>query len=152
VVISGLVDGIPYVFTAFSVADVGTNSEPAPVLIVTLSGDAASQMAGLLDETADLFLQEFGEPIKYRPRGGGIRDISAILNYGQPEGIAAPHGNAPLSSIEVANDPVKGISSSEVDKGGDEVLVPVRIGQDPEWRPITKILSQDAGMMSLEVR
>ena len=131
----------------------------------------------LIAVTSD-FLTEFGEPITYYPSGkigdtitgsGDIlsiatlgifrqddsgRQITAIVDRGQPTGLdGAPHGNAPLATIEVANDPTIGISSSEVDTGGDKVEVALRIGETVQQRRITEVLeNQDTGMMRLEIR
>ena len=106
----------------------------------------------LIDTTADL-LEVFGETVTYKPRASGSRSITAIVSRERPEGLdGAPHGSAPLLTIEVANDSTTGISSDKVDTGGDIVEMAVRIGETAQDRPIKEIISQDAGMMRLELR
>lgn len=108
----------------------------------------------ILDNTASDFLDILGkETVTYLPFGGDSRSISAIVNRNQPAELGdAPHGHAPLLTMAVQNDAASGISSAEINTGKDKVKLPVRIGQTAQERLITKILSQDAGMMKLEVR
>lgn len=107
---------------------------------------------GLIDTAPD-FQTVFGETVTYKPRGGGTRSISAVVNREQPAGLdGAPHGHAPVVTIEVINDSTTGISSDEVDCGGDNVNLAVRIGDTPQDRPIVNAISMDAGMMRLELR
>jgi len=114
-----------------------------------------------LQTDAELFLKEFGEEITYTPSNGSPRAILAIVDRNPPEDIPeAPVGGMQKSiTIQVANrstsisdDDVGGISSAELDTGGDTVTLAVRIGGTPQVRPIAKLLEQDAGMLQLEVR
>jgi len=107
----------------------------------------------LASESLTFLVTLGGEEITYLPAGGGSRTIDAIVNRDQPTELGdAPHGHAPLAVIVVRNDATAGISSAEVDTGGDQVRLAVRLGKDPQDRRITKIISQDSGMMQLEVR
>ena len=108
----------------------------------------------ILTNTADNVLSTLGEEsVTYLPSGGDSRAITAIVNRSPPAGLdGAPHGHAPLATIVVKNDATDGISSSEINTAKDKLKLPVRIGQSPQARRLTKILSQDAGMMKLEVR
>lgn len=113
----------------------------------------ANEFDQVLIDTAADYLAVFGETVTYWPAGGGSRSITAVVNHERPEGLdGAPHGSAPLLAIEVANDSTSGISSNEVDTGGDKVELAVRIGETAQKRLIKKIISQDAGMMRLELR
>ena len=106
-----------------------------------------------LIDSKDDFLTTFGETVVYWPRTGGSREITAIVGRDRPDDLdGVPHGQAPRLTINVANDETDGISSSEVDKGGDKVELAVKIGETAQQRRITKILYQDAGMMKLELR
>lgn len=106
-----------------------------------------------LIDTAEDFQTVFGDTVTYKPRGGGTRSISAVITRERPEGLdGAPHGHAPVVTIEVINDSTTGISSDEVDTGGDNVNLAVRLGDTPQDRPIVNIISTDAGMMRLELR
>lgn len=107
----------------------------------------------LEDDAADYLSILGGESINYLPSGGGSRAISAIVDRRQPTALdAVPHGTAPLLTIQVLNDATDGISSSEINIGRDKVEVSERIGQAAQQHRFTKILSQDLGMMKLEVR
>jgi len=94
-----------------------------------------------------------GETVVYMPSGGGSRSIVAIIDR---EGAAAMpaggYGNSPLTHITVANNSTIGISSAEINTGKDKVELALRRGKLPQARIITKIISQDAGMLTLEVR
>jgi hypothetical protein len=57
-----------------------------------------------------------------------------------------------LMQVRVANQATTGISSSEIDLGGDELAIPIRVGESPERRSILRILEHDEGMMLLECR
>ena len=106
----------------------------------------------LIDSAAHL-VDTCGESVTYYPKAGGSRAITAIVNRGQPGGLdGPPHGAAPRLIICVENDSTSGISSDEIDTGGDEVKVAVRIGETAQKRRITKIVTMDAGMMELELR
>lgn len=104
-------------------------------------------------DTAPEFLSTFGETVTYYPKAGGSREITAVVTRGQPAELdGAPHGHADRLTIQVANDATTGISSDEVDTGGDEVKLARRIGETAANKRITKLISQDAGMMELELR
>ena len=106
-----------------------------------------------LIDTAPEFLETFGETVTYYPKAGGSREITAVVTRGQPTELdGAPHGHAPRLTIAVANDATTGISSSKVDTGGDEVKLSRRISETAANKRVTKILSQDTGMMKLELR
>lgn len=153
-VVTGLSSDVPYVFVAYSIDDDNVASLPSVACLATLSETATEgEFDDLLVDTTDEFLETFGEDIKYLPAGGGQREIVAIVDRGQPAPLdGAPHGHSPLLTISVANDSTTGISSSEIDTGGDKVELAVRIGETVQQRRITKVLSQDAGMMKLEIR
>lgn len=90
--------------------------------------------------------EQLGTAPEERPIKAYIdRSVAADLN-------PAPYGHAPLMQAVVANDAVHGISSTELDLKTDRLKVALRPGETPQLRRITKILSQDAGMMTLGVR
>lgn len=80
------------------------------------------------------------------------RSISALVNRERPGPLdEVPQGHAPLLTIKVVNS-TSGIATSEIDLGKDKIELPVRLGESAQQRRLAKILSQDAGMMKLEVR
>ena len=106
----------------------------------------------LIDTRAD-FLDTFGETITYYPKAGGSREITGIVTRLQAAELdGAPYGHSPKITIHVANDATIGISSAEIDTGGDEIKCSIRIGETAANRRITKILNMDPGMMELELR
>lgn len=152
-VVSGLADDVAYIFVAYSQNAGGVVSPPSIAAIVTFTETAANQTDQMLIDTANDFLTEFGEPIKYLPAGGGSRDITAIVDREPPaelEGMPGVHASRLV--ISTANDSTKGISSSEINIGKDKAELTVRINETAVEKLITKIISQDAGMMKLEVR
>ena len=106
-----------------------------------------------LIDTAAEHLTTFGETVTYYPKAGGSRSITAVVSRQPPGSLdGAPHGHAPRLSVHVKNDATAGISSAEIDTGGDELNLAVRIGEAAENRRITKILNMDHGMLELELR
>lgn len=59
---------------------------------------------------------------------------------------------APVWQIEVVNDATLGISSEELDLGGDVLSFPSRVGESATDHTITRLLAHDHGMLSLECR
>lgn len=164
VVVTGLENNNPYIFITYSeegVSGEGIVSLPSAAIPVTLGAAAENDFDDLLVENAPVFLVTFGVGVSYLPRGGGSRAILAIVDYGVPEGVGSmPHGMSPMITIDVANkatavsgsDLTGGISSSELDTGGDKVLMPARMSRTAQQRPLAGLLSQDEGMIKLEVR
>ena len=98
-------------------------------------------------------LDEFGETVTYRPRTGDARSITAIVERGGPADLApAAGGVAPLLRVRVANDSTTGISSDEIDTGGDRIDVAHRVGVAATTRPIVRIIEHDAASLLLELR
>jgi hypothetical protein len=55
----------------------------------------------------------------------------------------------PVYEVHVANSSTVGISSDELDLGGDQIELPPRDGKTAEKRTITQLLTQDTGMLVL---
>ena len=90
---------------------------------------------------------DFGESIVYRRH----------QYYGQPEpeprtinAVVIRDDDLRGREIHVANDAAIGISADEFDSGNDTVEVPARDGREAETFTLTKILSQDHGMLHIE--
>ena len=112
-----------------------------------------SEFDQALIDTAAEFADTFGESVTYYPKAGGSRAITAVVTREQPAQVdGAPYGHTPKLSVQVINSATTGISSAEINTGGDEICIAVRAGETAERRRITKIVSMDHGMMELELR
>jgi hypothetical protein len=102
---------------------------------------------------------EFAELVTYYPHrfyGESAREprsISAIVVREQIEVLSEDViTNAPSFEVHVANSSTLGISSDEIDTGGDQIEFPPRDGKTAERRTITRLVTQDNGMLILECR
>jgi len=96
---------------------------------------------------------EFGEVILYTPKGGTAKEIPAIVNRSRGLSPAEEDsGRAALNEAEIsiANDAENGVIS--VNKGGDTVSLPQRVGDaNVDW-VVVDILDQDEGVFHLLIR
>ena len=101
--------------------------------------------------TAPGLLDSLGsETITYYPRTGGSRQIEAIVEYLGPQpmdGLAG--GSRPAFDILVKNHPTQGLTSRELDTGGDKIKLPMRIDLAGRIVRLTKIMAQDKAMLRL---
>jgi hypothetical protein len=105
----------------------------------------------LNDDVVNCFLNtdEFGEPISYTPKGGTAKSIKAQVFR---QGIAPASedtGRVLQSQVEIiiANDATYGVTS--INKGGDTVSLPERIGGSNVTFSVADILKQDDGLWHL---
>ena len=151
IVVAGLSKGVRYTFVAYSTNDRGPSTPSIAVDVLIQTSTTSVLDAGLAGD-ADMFLATFGEPVIYYPRGGGSRDIVAVVDRNPVGGVSGlPHGSTPRMEVVVKNNSDDGISSSEVNTGGDKIGLDVRFGTTDQARMIKAISWQDAGMMHLEV-
>lgn len=102
---------------------------------------------------------EFAEAITYYPHqyygesARASRSINAVV-FREAIQVFAEDGDTvlPVWQIHVANDSTYGISSDELDLGGDQLEFPPRDGKTAEKKTITRLLTQDHGMLVLECR
>ena len=96
---------------------------------------------------------DFAEPVVYYKKTGRARPINAVV-VRDALAILPEDGDTvtPVFEIHVANDIVKGISSEELNLGGDMIAFAVRVGQAVQRRTITKLLAHEEGMLTLECR
>jgi hypothetical protein len=100
-----------------------------------------------------MLLSQFGESVSYYPKGGGRREILAIIER-NPPAVFDASGNAvmPTATIRVHNSCRSGISSREVDIGKDEIEFVLKVGQTiPKTFSFMTLLSQDSGVTHLAV-
>lgn len=154
ITVTGLSYDTPYTFTVYSQIDDGPLSEPSAASTVTIAEIYENDFDSQLSADSQFFLDEWGVTITYKPAGGGSRTIVAILDYGQIQAMGGmPNVNSGTVTMTVANSSTIGISSSEIDRGGDKVSIPWPNEKSAvQDRRVAKIISQDAGMMTLEVR
>jgi len=116
---------------------------------MTLANSIITDAANVFTSTSD-----FAETVTYYPHqyfGETARDarsISAVV-FRNPVQVLQEDGNVVLAEYEVhvANSSSVGISSDEIDTGGDQIEFPPRDGKTAERRSIIKILTQDPGML-----
>lgn len=96
---------------------------------------------------------DFAEPVVYYKKTGKARSINAVIMRDAlailPEDTDTV---TPVFEIHVANDIVKGISSEELNLGGDTIQFAPRVGQPVERREIIRLLGHDEGMLYLQCR
>lgn len=98
------------------------------------------------------FLDVFGETVTYLPAGGGSRSIKAIVDREMPAGLpGVTNVHTSVCFIEVANDVTVGISTAELNTGGDKVSLKVRINEIAQQRRIVRLIKQDEDMIRLEL-
>lgn len=109
---------------------------------------------------AKVFMQSpFAEELEYWPKGGTPRRIIAVVDRQfirtNPE---TGEITGPFIVIETPNtdEPVgctgaSGIRAAEFQRGVDQVKIALREDGSPELRPLRVIVSQDPGMVRLEV-
>lgn len=116
----------------------------------------------ITDDATSVFLNtdDFAETVTYKPRlfaNGDARpnrSISAVVIRDLISVVSEDGGEVVLPSFEVhvANDSTSGISSDELDLGGDKLSFPVRDGMTAMDRAIVRLITQDHGMLVLECR
>ena len=96
---------------------------------------------------------DFAEPVVYYKKTGKARPIFMVV-VREALAVLPEDGDTvtPVFELHGANDIVKGISSEELNLGGDMIAFAVRVGQPIQRRTITKLLDHDEGMLTLECR
>jgi len=93
------------------------------------------------------------DTVTYRPRSGGTRSIKAIIDYPGPEAIGTlAGGSRPVLDIYMENNSVRGITSAEVDTGGDKLDLPMRYGLSAKRLRIIEIAAQDKSILHLRAQ
>jgi hypothetical protein len=95
----------------------------------------------------------FAEPVAYRAEGRPIRTINAVVARDPLQ--ATPGQNIRTTDtflVEVANDSIKGVLLDDIQIDNDTIELPDRDkGRTPVTYIVRRIVSQDAGMIVLEV-
>ncbi len=101
----------------------------------------------LNNDLINVFLNEdeFAESITYTPKGGSPKTLSAIVNRQRLIPASETTGRILTNQIEIiiANDSAYGVTS--INKGGDQVALPERIGEAAINWIVADVLDHDAG-------
>jgi len=92
---------------------------------------------------------EMAEAILYTPKGGTAKSIKAIIDRRRIIPAGEDSGRTLINQVEIviANDSTYGVSS--VNKGGDTVSLPERIGGVNVTWTVSDIVKQDEGSWQL---
>lgn len=98
-------------------------------------------------------LARHGESIVYRPKNGRARTITAIVQRDAPA-QAVEHNliNKDVMTVEVLADEVDGIGLRELNTNGDTIEFPKRKSGESSTLSIAKLVNQEGGILTLEVR
>lgn len=113
-------------------------------------------------DASDVFLvqDDFAESVTYRAHQDFTepavvdRVITAVVIRQELTGYTENGGEivTPVWEVNVANDATLGISSDELNLGGDKIYLSRRDGEDASWRTVVRLIQQDHGMLVLECR
>lgn len=98
-------------------------------------------------------VNDFAETVTYHPFREQPRAINAVIER-QQMSLNPEDGDilSPVFFVHVANDSQTGISSDELNVGGDQIEIAVRVGEQPRLRTIQRLLYHDEGIIDLECR
>ena len=114
--------------------------------------------ARIITDAVDVFLNSdhFAESVTYYPHRFGTaatpRVINAVVVRNQVAVFNPDEQIVPEFEVRVSNDATTGISSSELNTGGDMIKLAVRIGQTAEKRSVQYLTEHDDGMLVLICR
>lgn len=91
---------------------------------------------------------DFAESASYN----GTRSIDVIISRDGYETAPDTATETPVFEVQVVNDSTLGISSSELNVGGDKLTFAERVGMTATERTITRLVGHDEGMLILECR
>lgn len=96
---------------------------------------------------------DFAESVVYYPYSGEPRTIDVVIERQQVQ-LNPEDGDTltPVFLVHVANNATEGISSDELNVGGDTMEIAVRVGETPTMRRVIRLLGHDEGMIDLECR
>jgi hypothetical protein len=107
-----------------------------------------------LTRSADsFFLLPGREWVTYVPRSGPSRRVEAVIVRTAVEPIPGVVGaTRPVVDLLVRNRSDTGISSDEVDTGGDRIRIAPNVNEKPIVMHVTLITEQSAGILTLRVQ
>lgn len=114
--------------------------------------------ARIITDAGNVFLNSdhFAETVTYYPQRFGTpaagRSIQAVVERRQVAVFEPDQQIIPEFEVRVANDATTGISSSELNTGGDQISLAVRIGETATKRSVQYLTEHDDGMLVLICR
>jgi hypothetical protein len=114
--------------------------------------------ARIVTDSTAVFLQSghFAESVIYYSHRFGTaatpRTISAVVTRNQVATFNPDEQIVPEFEVRVANNSTTGISSEELNTGGDMIKLAVRIGETPTKRSVQLLVEHDDGMLVLTCR
>jgi hypothetical protein len=114
--------------------------------------------ARIVTDAGSVFLNSdhFAETVTYYPQRYGVttapRTIKAVVTRNQVATMNADEQIVPEFEVRVANDSTTGISSSELNTGGDMIKLAARIGETATKRSVQLLVEHDEGMLVLTCR
>jgi hypothetical protein len=114
--------------------------------------------ARIVTDSTAVFLQSghFAESVIYYPHRFGTaatpRPISAVVIRNQVATFSPDEQIVPEFEVRVANDSTTGISSAELNTGGDMIKLAARIGETATKRSVQYLTEHDEGMLVLICR
>jgi hypothetical protein len=112
----------------------------------------------IVTDAAGVFLNSdhFAEEVTYYPHRFGTpatpRAIKAIVIRNQLSTFGPDEQIVPEFEVRVANNSTTGISSEELNTGGDRIGLAVRIGETATKRSVQLLSEHDEGMLVLICR
>lgn len=116
--------------------------------------------ARIVTDAGNVFLNSdhFAETVTYYPHRFHTdavrqpREIKAVVVRNQVSVFNPDEQIMTEFEVRVANSSTTGISSSELDTGGDKISLPSRVGDTAEKRSIQYVTEHDDGMLVLICR
>jgi hypothetical protein len=91
-------------------------------------------------------------PHRYRNATRSPREIKAVVVRNQVATYNPEETIMVEFEVRVANSATTGISSSELDTGGDQIELAARVGETPTKRSVQYLTEHDSGMLVLICR
>jgi hypothetical protein len=140
--VSGLLANTVYTFLVYSEEN-GNRSLPSIPVNVQTARDTAIAAAEFATDGLVFMLMSAGEEITYYPPAGGSRRILALVDRLGPADLPG-EGSAEGIRAVILNDPIEGISSTEINVGKSMLGIPRRPGLAEVQRVVTLIENIDA--------
>ena len=151
--ISDLDRGAVYIFTVYSSNSDVLSIPASETVYIPVEQTETTLISDQAAESMVQLIAQRGVDVIYRPAAGVARTIKAIIRQKPPSQLgSATKASSTFTTALVLNDSTTGISSAELDRGGDKIDIETRIGKDAAARPIKGIIFHNAAVMKLEIR